>query len=291
MSYSSLSNYNNLLLTPLKNSIAAQETHPEEDTINSLKIYYALNHQFKVLGRSELTERMIRRITKCDYIPKDFQARPLYINLSGIIDELMLTELEIALWAIYLENLVWKNLDTYTEQLLLFSAYKAKQYFNGNSVEPYLMYLKAKIGNFEENFKSWLIKYEDGFKVNLRMINEKLNMLKIVKDAESDYCSLDYNYYVDVILLKAVPYADRGEQRAILKPVERRKNEELMDKKTKRQTPMKIQTEKINMKKKKIEKDSISSINYTENDPDIAKIEKFCDGLIDYNDLNPDDFK
>ncbi|CAG9320597.1 unnamed protein product [Blepharisma stoltei] len=176
--------------------------------------------------------------------------------------------------------------------------------------------------NFEENFQSWMTRYEGDFKVNLKMINEKLNMLKVVKDKNSDYCTLDYNYYVDTILLTAVPYADRGEQIVILKPSEKRKRRELKNENTKH--PKKIKstekTQKISKKKKKIENDGnfindidstdkdlgnlinnieptdkdlgnvINNIDPTYKDPDITKIEKFCDGLIDYNDLDPDHF-
>ncbi|CAG9320596.1 unnamed protein product [Blepharisma stoltei] len=306
--------------------LAAKSEQPNEierlqgemDIISSLNAYYRLNREFKMIGRPELTERMLRRITKYDRIPKDFQARPLYINLSGIIDELMLNELEIALWAIYLENLVWKNFDTYAERFLLYTAYKAKQVLNEDSIGLYRMYLNVKIKHFEENFQSWMTKYEGEIKVNLKMINEKLNMLKVVKDKNSDYCMLNYNYYVDAILLTAVPYADKGEQIVALNTVEKRKRRELKNQNTNR--PKKLKSMKriqnISKKKMKIEKDgnlintekypenlinnidptdknpsnAINNIDPTYKDPDIAKIEKFCDGLIDYNDLNPDQF-
>ncbi|CAG9320598.1 unnamed protein product [Blepharisma stoltei] len=106
MSLKSFSSSSSILIAESEEPHDIERLQGEISIISSLNVYYRLNREFKMIGRPELTERMLRRITKCDQIPKDFQTRPLYINLSGIIDELMLNELEIALWAIYLENLV-----------------------------------------------------------------------------------------------------------------------------------------------------------------------------------------
>ncbi|CAG9316255.1 unnamed protein product [Blepharisma stoltei] len=263
------------------------------------KIYNSMNHQFKLIGRPELTERMLRRIMMSESISRDFQIKPLYVNLSGIIDELMMSEIEIALWAIYLENIVWKKFDTFSEQVLLFSAYKAKLYLNGNSIKPIKVYLMAKIDGFQKNFKQWHQQYEDKFDIELKEINSKFNYLKKFKGAEIDYGTLSYNYYVDVILLSAIPYAER-KGKEILKIKEdssedndkTHKNSKLI-KKAKKENPIKHPQEP--RKIIKIEKsDKAVAFNNTireeKHDPEIEKIERFCDGLLQNDDLNPDDF-
>jgi hypothetical protein len=114
---------------------------------------------------------------------------------------LLLNELEIVVWAIYLEKYVWPNA---TEQnfseLLLYSAFAAKTYMNEDIQVFQQFIVRQKISNFNKVYNDWLGTYRQKMGIPPKELNKKFIYLSKSLQVDESSTVTDYNYYVDEIL-------------------------------------------------------------------------------------------
>mmetsp|Transcript_21896 Transcript_21896/g.39940 ORF Transcript_21896/g.39940 Transcript_21896/m.39940 type:complete len:234 (+) Transcript_21896:1058-1759(+) len=160
-----------------------------------LREYEVLQTSYSQEGATQTTQMFLRMIAASPTVPKTYRQVPLLKKLCEACKELMLNELEVALWAIYLERYVWPICDSQIS--LVFTAFAAKLYLN-DDIEPVEAYLNRKINDFSSFYESWL--EDKRFEVTPRELNSKFRALtRIVLQPEED-ALVDYNFYVDDIL-------------------------------------------------------------------------------------------
>jgi hypothetical protein len=155
--------------------------------------YEVQQTSYCIEGTTQTTHMFLRAISTS--APKAYKKLPLLRLLSEASKELMLNELEVALWAIYLERLVWPVTDT--QLSLVFAAFSVKLYLNDDT-EPIEAQLSRRIANFSGMYESWT--EDKQFTVSPRELNSKFRALTSLAQQPEDEAIVDYNYYVDDIL-------------------------------------------------------------------------------------------
>lgn len=168
--------------------------------------YESIHDHYSKEGLDQQIHLFLRRIASSSEVPSELRHIPLLRMLTEVCKELMLNELEISMWSIFLEKVVWTHLNVLSvplNWLLLFSAYSAKQYLN-EDVYLYESYMQKKHENFLHNYQNWLMNNHDLMKVSPKKLNSKYLFLSIPPSADESEI-IDYNYYVDDILQIAPP--------------------------------------------------------------------------------------
>ena len=127
---------------------------------------------------------------------REYQAYPLLKLFVEISCEMMMSELEIAGFCIYLRRFIWPTIAQNLTVLLYAVAFAIKYQFSSN-LDPLIGHLKEKIPGFLQYFNSWMNRMEESLKIEMSELNKVFETL--VKPPFEDV-SVDYNFYVDVIL-------------------------------------------------------------------------------------------
>ncbi|CAG9323407.1 unnamed protein product [Blepharisma stoltei] len=173
----------------------------QKETKEQFEDYESLRAEFLQTGPSQLSFLLLRRIIQNPKIPCEFRAQPLFRLLVDACNALALNEIEISVWAIFLDRCVWADNIAKLDYVLYYSALSAKGYTNSD-ISPYLSFLASKIGNFYSNYMQWTQRNRS----QLEVTDKELNC--IYKKLRSPYNEdlVDYNYYVDDILQMSPPY-------------------------------------------------------------------------------------
>ena len=83
-------------------------------------------------GFSQISILMIRKIASCPKIPIAFRNSSLLGKLESTVKELLMNELEITLFGIYLENFGWNCIEKSLEATLKYCGILAKKGLNQN---------------------------------------------------------------------------------------------------------------------------------------------------------------
>lgn len=191
----------------LPNAKSSQELQSEKVKIHTkhLQQYDDLHTAFLEEGISQLSHLLVRRIAHDAKIPPDYRSQPLLRLLTDTVQDMMMNELEIVVWAIYLERFIWKEGSGNLHQRLLQSAYAVKTYLN-DDVSPYQAHLIEKFSNFTQSYNMWLASCKNYMGINPRDLNNKFKQLSKSINSSGDPRVVDYNYYVDEILQISPPY-------------------------------------------------------------------------------------
>jgi hypothetical protein len=166
-------------------------------TRNLLREYEALQANYSLEGASQTTQMFLRMIAASPQLPKACHQAPLLRYFYETSKELMMNELEVALWAIYLERLVWPMSDSPVSLVLSFAAFAAKLHLNDN-IAPIEAHLNRRVVNFSALHEQWAEGKQ--LSVTARELNSKFKALhRVVQQPEED-ALVDYNYCVDDIL-------------------------------------------------------------------------------------------
>jgi hypothetical protein len=118
---------------------------------------------------------------------------------------MMMNEIEVVLWSIYLDRFVWKELGTHLKLMIYMTAFAVKSYM-GCQVEPFLAYLTFKFNHFSAYFNKWLVNAKSRLTTSPSEINKKFSFLSgRMKIDEVKLVNL--NFVVDYILDMAPPYS------------------------------------------------------------------------------------
>lgn len=179
----------------------------QSDVHSIFSSFEKLHEAYSKEGVSQENMLILRRIAAHPNVPYDYKNRPLLRFLTQVSKELMLNKLELVMWGMYLEKIVWKDTSLSLKNLLFFSAYAAKLYLNYD-ISDLNHYLALKFTDFLEAAKKWIDQHDIAlFNINTVELNHRFNEL-CTPPNDHDYILLDYNFYVDEIIQGELHYSD-----------------------------------------------------------------------------------
>ena len=140
----------------------------------------------------------ILRLSTSPSIPLQFFSMPIYKLLHHTASEMMMNEIELVLWSIYLDRFVWKELRAHLKLMLYMTAFAVKSYM-GSQTESFLVYLGFKFNHFSDYFNKWLLNSKPRLATSPKEVNKKFNFLsKRMRTTETKL--LNMNFVVDSII-------------------------------------------------------------------------------------------
>ncbi|OMJ96235.1 hypothetical protein SteCoe_195 [Stentor coeruleus] len=146
-------------------------------------------------------QRLVRRISNCKYLQRNFNSQPIYRLLIECAQILMLSVVELLILSIYLEK-TSENINTLPADILfIYLSFAIKKSIVGN-VEVIKEYLKTKIAHFEKTYSDWENNTFTYLEITLKDINRVFRKFSSFRQEED----LNYSFYVDEILQASPPY-------------------------------------------------------------------------------------
>lgn len=196
--YSEENEYSSQICVPIPTKSLCFIPISQESLINNdreilLEQYKKQHSEYLLTSRSEI---MIRRIVELSSVPREFKYFPLIKLLQEITCEIMLSEIELTAFCIYLNRFVWPESAKNLLPMLYISALAVKNYFN-TELEKIATYLSCKIPNFLGFFNSWMLKNESLAWISPFELNK---VFSILTDFPYKVVPIEYNFYVDAVL-------------------------------------------------------------------------------------------
>ena len=148
--------------------------------------------EFNKTFPSQKTILFIRRICSHPTIPKHY---PFLKLLTGICKDLLINEIELALLAIIIEEVLILQHEDILSKDLICAAFAAKSYLN-DDMEVLANWLEQKFSGFRDCYNSWISMHP--IEVAISTLNEKY--LKLSVQPSCNESLIDYNFYVDEVL-------------------------------------------------------------------------------------------
>jgi hypothetical protein len=166
-----------------------------EEISNEILIenYQKMHSQYIFTSRCEM---IIKRILAFAHLSRDFKHYPLEKLLCDISNEMMLTEIELTVFSIYLNRFIWPDSPNSIFLMLYVLAMGSKNYFLSD-LDCIGLYLNVKIPSFLSFYNAWMFGNSNNLAVSLKELNKNYEVLTKVP---FDTKFLEYNYYVDSIL-------------------------------------------------------------------------------------------
>lgn len=187
--------FNPLLFQASETKFPLQYPSPSKSFENSQKQYTK-----EGLPQSSLT--LLRTMARSSKIPEDLKSFPLLQLFKETCKEFLLNDLEIIMWQILLDKIVWVKPIKSLMVLFLYSAYGAKCSMNHlEDLDELRVYIEQKYKGFMNGYHAWSNENFEKLYVNFREFNayvKKMMCLALVD-------KVDYNFYVDEILMGAPP--------------------------------------------------------------------------------------
>ncbi|OMJ91554.1 hypothetical protein SteCoe_5931 [Stentor coeruleus] len=155
--------------------------------------YQKMHSQYIFTNRCEI---IIKRILAFAHLSRDFKHYPLEKILCDISNEMMLSEIELTVFSIYLNRFIWPESPNNIFLMFYVLAMGSKNFFLSD-LECISLYLNAKIPSFFGFYNAWMFKNSNNLAVSLKELNRNYEILTKVP---FDTKFLEYNLYVDSIL-------------------------------------------------------------------------------------------
>jgi len=175
----------------------------------NLKQYEKNQVEYTQNGVTQQSQLFLRRISANSRIPKEVRElrdQTLLTHLNNVSKTLMFNEMEIVVWALYLDKLGWTDEKFSLEDNLYLTAFAVKMYLNSDH-QMFQTFLNCKKPNFSANFNSWLQRKDrKTMSIPPRELNAKFKVLNRPVNVNSETKLIDYNFSVDEILSNAPAY-------------------------------------------------------------------------------------
>ena len=155
-------------------------------------------------GLSQISLLMIRRIASNTEIPISLRSYPLLRKLENTVKDLLMNEIEITLFGIFLESFGWNDTEFSLDNILPYTGLLAKKELNQN-IESILDYFTLIDDNFLKNYEKWGKKYKHLCSIDPVLLNSTFSIYSSVED-KNERKIIDYNYIVDEILRGSQSY-------------------------------------------------------------------------------------
>jgi hypothetical protein len=189
---------------PSKTLVKPSHTQEEKTRVmtSNFNIYKEQSSHFQLTQSQSL---FILRLSTSKSIPLQFFSVPVFKLLHQTTCEMMLNEIELVLWGIYLDRFVWREVVNHLKLMLYMTAFAVKSYM-GSAIEPFSAYLSFKFHNFSACFNKWLVNAKPRLAVSPKELNKKFSLLS-KRIGLNEQSLLNVNFLVDEILDKAPPYS------------------------------------------------------------------------------------
>lgn len=161
--------------------------------------FLELNSNFFYFGPSQTSIRMIVNMVNSSNIPNDIKQTQLQQICLQILNETALNEMQIAYWSVFNDRFVWENQQKGTRLNLICSALIVKERMEEN-VDYLICKYSEKDESFTDYYQRWAFSVRF-FKADLREVN-----LKYVQLIKGKGVKVNYNFYVDEIIVHYQPY-------------------------------------------------------------------------------------
>jgi hypothetical protein len=159
-----------------------------------------------------------RIILESESLPNTIRTNyPLHKILLNVVRTLLMNELEIVYFSLYLDKMGWQTEAFSLEDNLLITGLSVKviylltQMYLNQNYNYIIEHLTRKKRNIEDLFSTWLnmkTNYYNLMNISPRELNERY---KILSRPFNSYCKSNYidnNFIVDQILQMSLPYSD-----------------------------------------------------------------------------------
>lgn len=194
------------ICVPIPSKTLVKPNTSQEESLKVTTRYFNIyKQQVNLFSLSQTQYLFILRLSTSSKIPLYFYTLPLFRLIKQTVSEMMMNEIEIVLWSIYLDRFVWKEGIGHTKLLLYITAFAVKSYMSCQ-LEPYSAYLTFKFTHFSVYFNKWLHNSKSRLSTSPKELNKKFTFLS--KRIEHNEVSLlNCNFVVDDILEMAPPYS------------------------------------------------------------------------------------
>ena len=157
------------------------------------------NYEFLMYGPSQLSLRMLDALINLKSVPLEHVKNQLRLVIFQTLDELALNDLQVTYWTLLIQKYAWSEEDLELRLSLIFTGLYTKETL-GDNIE----YLVHKFAQKEDMFLEMYYKWCDDKNIQeicIADINKQYNRLLCSK-----FNDINYNFYVDDILLHYLPY-------------------------------------------------------------------------------------
>ena len=198
-------------MSRFKNKISTTSQHISSNTDYDKKYKQYISEGF-TMSTLMLINRMF---SDSKTLPKDLRTNyPLHSLLTKIIRQLMMNELELVYFSIYLDTFGWKNNNVDIMEHFLMTGLSVKKFLNVNT-EYLENFLNNEYPSLLDKFNHWLKTekdYNNLITISPRDVNERFRLLKRPYNAYCKNNFIDYNESVDRILHMSLPYNESAKQ-------------------------------------------------------------------------------
>lgn len=189
-------------MSVLDSNIPIKKCKLEEGVERLEKTYEKMLDFYTKDGLTQHILIFLKLIASCSLVPSELKSLPLLRMLEETCKDFLLNDLEVIVWNIFLEKVVWSDRTKKIQVLFLYSAYAAK--INLNESEDLLAiksYISSKHPGFLIGYDKWFSLHRERLQLSLRGLNQAFNSFLY----SPDQVLVDYNYYVDDLLQIAPP--------------------------------------------------------------------------------------
>ncbi|CAG9332003.1 unnamed protein product [Blepharisma stoltei] len=162
--------------------------------------YLRQKYSISSTGLSHKTYLFLVKLSRIGSSVISFSFEAVFSIVANIHQLLCLSDIEIALWEIYLRRFAWQISDSRLRESLLFSAYAAKCLLNDNT-EEILLHLEDEPEWSLDRYIRWIEKFQNFINVDLYEINSNYSDLSYTEiKIEVSEDEVDYNSIVDEII-------------------------------------------------------------------------------------------
>lgn len=156
---------------------------------------------------SGLCHQLLRRLAALPVLQQQSQQEPVLQQVMDIARKLMMTELELVVWAIHLMRA--QEMQAFPLLIsLLVSAFYVKSTLGGD-ISAVQVVLEKQNSEFAANLNKWkLLNPKETMEFSLQEISQKWKELKRPV-SEEDAQVINYNYYIDDILSAGIAPVDQ----------------------------------------------------------------------------------
>lgn len=193
-------------MNPEEIRVSAEATGDKTNVTTRLLLKYdTAQAMYTHEGMSQICILIIRRLISEADLPSPRNKECILKLLTDAARELLMNELELVAWAVYLEKFVWKDMSLSLETLLVYSAFAVKSYMI-DDIAMYQTHLSRRFPNFTTKYNEWITKNRTRMGIPARDLNIKYRRLTKPLTSKDDLKLIDYNTYVDEILQISPPY-------------------------------------------------------------------------------------
>lgn len=208
-------------ITKLKNRLL-KENITNERLLDAEQLNDSEVNNYEVLSKTYINDvfnhrllPFVTRLIKCSVIPKEIELKyPILTIMLKICRLLLLNEMELCLFAIYIDRLGWYSENIEMENYLFCIAIITKMKSCSNS--HYLINIIYKeIPILEQRLKELLTnsvenKNQDILNFSIKEINKKYQDISKISNTYCKEDCIDFNYCVDQLLSMSLPYSDKN---------------------------------------------------------------------------------